>query len=290
MAASEPVAQPNAPHQQNDRPFAWIRGLGKFRDGLLVLVTVVYVLGYLVWSIHAWVNNLGLLPALEPQYLAAGIPLALILSLAWLGYKVLKRILEKIQVRLNLLLKRHGILCRGFAFLCVVGSLFLFHVAEKYKLPTIVSAEQARSLILKDNMVTFAAAVLLLLGLWVFGSTGFARVLALFYFFLYLSLAIVLYMFGIYPHLRQEFGGLRPRCAYVDLVRDQVSEPLQKQLLPESAIQSKVAVQRSVRLQVFFSGSEFMLIKPNPENGNPSNRPNLVELRKPATQAIEWCD
>jgi hypothetical protein len=59
-----------------------VEHVGKFRDGILVAGGGLYVLGYLVWSFHAWEEGLGLLPALELQYLLAGSLLALTLLAA----------------------------------------------------------------------------------------------------------------------------------------------------------------------------------------------------------------
>ena len=51
--------------------------LGGSRDGILLLAGALYALGYVVWSVHAWREGLGLLPAPELQYLLAGSLLAL---------------------------------------------------------------------------------------------------------------------------------------------------------------------------------------------------------------------
>jgi hypothetical protein len=296
MTAYEPAGDRSSDptlNQSVDQPnesLTSIKKLGDFRDSLLVGITLLYVLGYLVWSIHAWENRLGLLPALEPQYLSAGIPVVIILWLSWLGYRLLKRLAIRIQDRLDRLSKRQKTMCTAGAFLCVIASNVLFRWAERYKLTTTVPAEQARLWMLKDDLFTSAAALLALIGLWLFGLTMFAKAFAHFYFILYLLLVIVLYVSFVHPHLPQEFGGERPRCAYVDVVRDQISEPLQKLILPQSTMPSKAAVQRSEQLQVFFSGSEFLLVKPAPQGANLGGRPSLVELKKSTIQAIEWCD
>jgi len=42
------------------------------RAKILIAAGLAYVVGYVVWSINAWGNNLGVLPALELQYVIAG--------------------------------------------------------------------------------------------------------------------------------------------------------------------------------------------------------------------------
>jgi hypothetical protein len=40
------------------------------RDGFLVIGAGLYFVGYIVWSIYAWIQNLGLLPVLSTQYIS----------------------------------------------------------------------------------------------------------------------------------------------------------------------------------------------------------------------------
>jgi hypothetical protein len=54
----------------------------KLRDLALAGAAGTYALGFIIWSIHASVDNLGLLPALDSQYIIAGILPVTILGLA----------------------------------------------------------------------------------------------------------------------------------------------------------------------------------------------------------------
>jgi hypothetical protein len=61
----------------------YLKGLfdnaSKIRDLTLVAVTATYVPGFLSWSIYAWYSGLGFAPALDAQYIMAGIiPLAIL--------------------------------------------------------------------------------------------------------------------------------------------------------------------------------------------------------------------
>ncbi len=55
---------------------AWLKPFAGLRDGLLVLGAGLYGIGYLVWSIRAWWEGLGLLPVLSAQYFVAGATVA----------------------------------------------------------------------------------------------------------------------------------------------------------------------------------------------------------------------
>lgn len=64
----------------------WVRSqtqsLSGLRDLILVVAGACYGVGYLVWSVHAWLRNLGHLPALRFQYFTAGaIPILFVLAL-----------------------------------------------------------------------------------------------------------------------------------------------------------------------------------------------------------------
>ena len=45
----------------------------KLRDLALARAAGTYALGFIIWSIHAYANDLGLLPALDSQYIIAGL-------------------------------------------------------------------------------------------------------------------------------------------------------------------------------------------------------------------------
>ncbi len=71
---------PRALQQAIDR----LTALGTIRDGILVSGAIFYAAGYLVWSSHAWRNNMGILPVLDFQYFVAGFVPVLIVTLAYL--------------------------------------------------------------------------------------------------------------------------------------------------------------------------------------------------------------
>jgi hypothetical protein len=58
-----------------------IKTIGEYRDAALVLISVDYLLGYFSWSVYAAKNDLGLVPALDTQYLVAGVLPTVILGI-----------------------------------------------------------------------------------------------------------------------------------------------------------------------------------------------------------------
>jgi hypothetical protein len=77
-----------------------LSNVGTVRDLALVAAAVTYAVGFIIWAIHAWNNDLGLLPTLDSQYIIAGLPPILLLSLAIvLVYLSVKLVSKNILLR-----------------------------------------------------------------------------------------------------------------------------------------------------------------------------------------------
>jgi hypothetical protein len=63
-----------AREQQRNPVWQWlISNATKYRDLVLVVAALTYPIGFLIWSIHAWKQDLGLLPVINSQYIMAGL-------------------------------------------------------------------------------------------------------------------------------------------------------------------------------------------------------------------------
>ncbi len=101
------------------------------------------------------------------------------------------------------------------------------------------------------------------------------------------AVGIVFYML-LYPQLPQAFGGVQPRCAYVDVTIGKVStETLDGIVARKAPDKKEIHVVRTKKLDVFFSGRDFMLIRP--QSGKGHAKP-IYELKKDVIKAITWCD
>src|SRR3989442_1510844 len=77
------------------RAVSWIQPLGKFRDGILIIASASYIVGYAVWSYNAMQNKLGLLSAIDAQYFIAGaVPIFILLTSYFIG-RYLKRLSDQ---------------------------------------------------------------------------------------------------------------------------------------------------------------------------------------------------
>jgi hypothetical protein len=342
--------------------------IGKVRDGLLVTATILYIVGYLVWSYNAWRNKLGLLPTLDPQYFVAGLIPVLVLSAGYLIASRLKRFFVSwltfvgdeatgvgSMLRFVFLWGFWGvfvlfllgpiaggvILIVGYATFGIARWLapgvyqslrrFSFANAFDSALEIVrtarsrVSGKPVGPATAADQWLAvglFSAALVAFwllrahrddLSLRVFGShkdrvdaaialaltiglsllppardkylSWVARSYRAFWVYVAVPLMIVLallfYISTVYPDLPQEFGGVKPRSACLDIVRAQLSTDTLRDILPDEQISGNQPVVRSVRVEILFSGSSATLVR---------SRQGVHEITRSAIQAVNQCD
>ncbi len=284
------------PSQANTSLLNWAAAK---RDGLLVIGSGVYILGYLVWSFNAFQNNLGLLPAIESQYFLAGVIPAIIIGGVYLFLKTENDISEF----LYRYLKPGGKGMRRVArwvinilfiavFIMYFGTINWSHAFKSWFSP-----------IWNERPITIVSAGFLFPCMYLFFHTtsmkeafkdlefdslksvlqlqpkiyGYISSIA------FASFALGIYLFWIYPILPQEFGGVKPRCAYIDIVKDQVSSATLAKLTNSTGTPTSDTI-RSEQLSVFFAGKDVLLVK---VSGNTSSE--VIELARNRISAIIWC-
>lgn len=182
---------------------------------LVSAATVVYALGYLSWATYSWEQGLGLPPALEGQYVIAGIVPALLLVLLWLAIAGL----EKVRKKLGTPAKRshrklHQVLKSAGSVLIVCGFVAKYAATSEGIYGTLISA-----------------GVLVVLISLFFSSEKtdrlFARGLSWYGLFAAVGLSFALmgiYVTRLFPYLAAEFGGPEISCVTLDLKRSELSE------------------------------------------------------------------
>ena len=261
----------------------WLKRVGGIRDGLLVAATLVYILGYAVWSINALVRHLGLLPLIDPQYFVAGIAPAIILALAYLAYRRLAGFVHFLSSKIgsdaagSMLVLRRAIVI--FYWMAMAGFLVTLIYWQRL-VPTIVvcvlwlaiglfyaASEEQTSRLQKLN----------------------ARFMTLLFAFGPASLLISFYI-ASHRNLPQEVGGFRPRCGYVDLSKSAISNETMRDLIPPDAIKTESQILRTAKLSIYFSNSELMLVKPyvQPQQGGELGS-EVYEIEKKIINAVHWC-
>jgi hypothetical protein len=275
-----------------------MKWIGELRDGLLVTATILYILGYIIWAINAWQWNLGLLPVLESQYFLAGIVPALSLAASYFaairGFPLLRKkviiFLKPSETGWN----------RPLSAVFLYAALALMLITAYYTkfgsiIPIMGPSKSVLWLGLIDLLILFAIlSIVLLPPHWKSTRWGtiFSPLLAILLFFEIMWL----YIFYVYPLIPQEFGGPQARCAYLDIVKAQVSNETLEAITPTNATMADSQVVRSTPVGVFFSGNDFILVKPYVEEQEGSSSTYSIwgnaktyEIRRSAVKAITWC-
>jgi len=285
---------------------AWLKHVGKSRDGILVVGGALYILGYIVWSINAYVNRLGLLPAFESQYFIAGIvPLVVIFLVCllirfcwthnlhlpdWLNIwkgKWWQRIPQALIPFAVIVLNnfkgwefagkyftRHrnlvGGIVAGIAGLLFILALFSKTSSDDSTLAVGQAGTLRKKLVVAARLMTAVAAI---------GAFG--------------SVALYFYVGLLYSRLPQPLGGVRPRCAYLDIERAGLSKDTLRAILPPAnqaptptplataAPTAEADIARSGQLEVLFSGSDYLLIRIGSE---------VFEIKRDVIHAVRSCD
>ena len=284
-----------------------LQGLGEARDGILVSIAVIYILGFLSWATYSWRRHLGFVPILEAQYLVAGIPatpLVLALYLPWrlgVARPYDARLFNGVQLVAVVVAAIGGVAWYGYLLSFVVSFVF----------PRLLSYD--RSMLLNLILYTLDVSTLALTAGVIFrpdedqsrlnimsrlnrsgrSVAGIAaRIVAIFSFFAYFGLVfywfwgINLYVSQIYPHLPQELGGAQPACA--DLVID--TKRAEKPLLERLGIWQPSAGSDTsappLRVQLLYNGDKEIIFT----TGTNDTHPQPFEIPKEIVLGIIGCD
>lgn len=253
-----------------------VERVGELRDGFLVAGGAVYVLGYLVWSVHAWQEGLGLLPALELQYLLAGSLLVLILLAALLTGMGMAR-LAPVSGRWNKSSRRSI----RWLWVPVLG---LAGVAIGVAVTILLSLADKGSLVPALFIASFliAVAYFLLQRMGLIPSDPEDRPILVQIVVPVGVAATVFYITVAYPNVPQELGGVKPRCGRVEIARVDASGLLARELFPQT--QTTTGIARSRKLLIFFSGGESYIVR-----AKDLESATTYELRKEIVKSVSDC-
>ncbi|MES2460819.1 MAG: hypothetical protein V4671_09550, partial [Armatimonadota bacterium] len=280
---------------------------------------IVYLSGALVWSYNAWINNLGLLPAVQFQYVAAGLPTAAIFLL----YIAFILLIAPVDLLAAYLVRRFpytpesgkvsGVFRNEFSLnlaailpFFVVARVLAWYIVWSY--PDALKFSQLAMSVLSQVLVFYAATSAGRIsnnfdgsektvseiiqkrrrdkGRWI--GIIFAGIVNLFLF----GRMVGFFVTQIYPVIPQEFGGPKPRRAYMDIKWADIAYESRKTLLPKDILPTAVDARkdklpsslRTVELDVYFTGADFYLVR---KKGDPVESP-VIQVNKSTVQGIEW--
>ena len=258
-----------------------VKNIGEYRDALLVLISVDYLLGYFSWSFYAAENDLGLLPALDTQYLVAGVLPTLILAAGvalaalhvwfwkWTATDPSEKRFRSATILSNL---GAGLGVTGF----VAGRFLADTAGEDWAV-----------------LVAIVGAYVLMLGTILLGPRGWAGLRyyglgVLWIVVLAVPLVLVLFYFErLFPYVPASLGGPSPRCVFVDLATDSVSSDTVAALVSTEPPVSlpNAGVRRTRELDLLFSGPEFVMVRLEAQRP----RGPVYALTKDAIRALAPC-
>ena len=103
----------------------------------------------------------------------------------------------------------------------------------------------------------------------------------------FVILGLLFYQERIYTRLPQEFGGVKPRCAYLDVKMEDLSNEMREAIFTSRQLNQNTNIQRSTKLDVLFTNNNVIMIRPKqPVTGS---KGIVYEIPRSNIQAISWC-
>jgi hypothetical protein len=213
---------------------------------VLALASILYALGYASWALYAWEFQLGVPPALEAQYLVAGVSPALILLLLSAILVQLRRLARAPRVphkKAQNTLETAGTLATlaGVGLLLLgrgYGWIVLFAGAVLYGAGSFFSGSPMDRFFIKGFTWSGSAAAVIL-GL----------------------MTILLYSTRVFPKVPVELGGPRVQCVTVDLDRRNFSAETLDTLAPLRS-PADTGFFRSKPLWLLLQGPRYVFAEP----------------------------
>jgi hypothetical protein len=256
----------------------------KLRDLALAGAAGTYAVGFIVWSIHASINNLGLLPVLDSQYIIAGlVPIILAgfgVAAVYFGKKRVPtnpRLLWVTSVsKIPLIIILITIVCIYVLFvlgklLSIVGFPFLDNIVDPYVRAPYATWEYAvYPVIMLFGYISFLLNIVLLPSDRPSATSRFFdnNSLRIFLMMVPIMAFYVLYFYPLIPH---SFSGVKPRCAYLDIDISKISADSRSALF--STDEDMSIIRRSDAVDVYYAGDNWILVKKAPTDSRDSNAP-----------------
>jgi hypothetical protein len=261
-----------------------IKSLGELRDGCLLAAGIVYLFGYVGWSMYAWRLGLGVAPAIDAQYFVAGAPIAVVTAGAIYLLVVAGRFISatwRYRDGPVPTVVRHVafLLLAATATVCIIAkeAIWIIRGFSWHTFAVSVSFGVPAALIYAGHrrLVEFVGGSAVL---W-----RFVTVITV----LSVSLAVVYgFVFVLYPAFPGVLGGGRPKRAYLDLHPERLS-PNTAQLLglPVVAATTPSGVVRSREVQLLETREQLIIFLDIPRPGKVTPR---FELPRSVAEAIVW--
>jgi hypothetical protein len=279
-------------------------------DRLVILAGLAYGLGYFSRALHAWDSNFGALPGVQFDYLVAGfllsLPVVVLSGAAWLIYKgsALLRAWGK-QNRTEAIFLQARVLSPMAGVSAVVFVVSIWFITEESQqkwiqgiclavillgmaLGAIVTPENEHKHEPSPAPLTRRSPWFRLMhqcwGALVFlAAYGVKAYFVVTFFFLFFTAAFA--GAAILRYLPQELGGVKPKCAILDIIVEQVSPELALILLPPSGTAPVTKVVRSKQINVYSTTGPWLIRTPD---ASTTGQARSLRLSSSAVGSVEW--
>jgi hypothetical protein len=282
--------------------------LSRLRDLALMIAGTCYVSGYLARAFHAWEYDLGVIPGLQFEYFVAGLLLLAPLGAVYFVGLAIWKLLKKLGAWAAAAERRQKRIKTAFSTLIVVGALGLIlgdhfpgsNIAQAgvwtftsafFLFMAYLSAaddDSWRGPARKLSPATAGSSLPVRILTRIASGLGHALtgILALNVLIFALALLIVVLVTGplTLEQIPQEFGGVKPKCAQLDLVRKEFSPSVYAALADDPASSDDVVT--SKRLEIYATGDPWVIKLPR-HAGAPQNP--TFRLDKDSVRAVSWC-
>jgi len=266
--------------------------IGKARDGILVSIALIYVLGFVVWSINSLNNNIGFIRAFDAQYFVAGFLPAVLITIIILMLRVIYGATEKLQQWAKQRRWIIFVLSSTVIALYTAMALIIFTDSSE-EVKDVAITKFGAMFLFRDLASSFVAVSLCVIFsvLTIFVTIrlkAFQSNLGKIYMMLLVTplivLAFLVYVNSIYPKLPQELGGAQPRCAQLDIATEGLSATVQEEIdLDKSQINTNII--RVKNAQIHYYSNDVIIFKLR----NNNTEPRSFEIRRDFVNSITWC-
>lgn len=258
----------------------------------LAVIPLLYLTGFLAWSLHASRENLGLLPVSPVQYISVGV-IVLLLVISVVG----------IDLLLHYLSWNHVVPRRGkrriyvyisitalIGIVAVAGGTFVLSMINQW-FPMFDDGHVLITMAIISVMIIFFANV----GAYLAFSMGAkeSRPNGHLYYIhknapwlrsvINSFVIILIFSMLLLPAMSTEFGGAQERTASFDLEIENLSKNTLNDLWPNWNVTNKSGVVRTPDVKVLFSNEEILIVR-----SCESRSGELVDLQRSIFKAILW--
>jgi hypothetical protein len=245
--------------------------LDSYKGIYLILLTIIYIFGYIIWAYHSYKLKIGLIPFLDFQYLVAGIPIVIIIVLigiiySWLDklykfndiYPKLPRIWQVIITYAAWYLGLVAFYITGLIYTFELKSFEFFHLLIILPLGVIVVFATSK----QNTNISLAIKNLQ----WLFIIT---------------SIAIVLqFVDKLYYKIPIEFGGLKPKSAIFEINGDLNLQSVINNNSADTSHSSSILIHTEV---IYISNDSYFI-----EMKDNSNKMSILEIPKGKVNYVIW--